>query len=141
MPQPPAISWPEGKSFAFTIFDDPDSQPLEVIRRVYSFLEDLGFRTTKAVWPLGDFAEPNSPGETCANPEFLRHVLTLQDQGFEIGFHNATRHSVARDGTLRGLDLFREYFGQDPGLHCEPLQRGGDLLGTEPRHWRASRTL
>ncbi len=114
MGQPPIISWPEGKRFAFTIFDDPDSQPLAVSRIVYSFLEELGFRTTKAVWPLGDFSEPNSPGETCASPEFLRHAQELQERGFEIGFHNATRHSVEREQTIRGLDRFREYFGSDP---------------------------
>ena len=44
--------WPGGKSFAFTIFDDPDSQTLEAGREVYALLADLGFRTTKGVWPI-----------------------------------------------------------------------------------------
>ena len=38
-----------GESFAFTIFDDPDSQTLEAGREVYTLLADLGFRTTKGV--------------------------------------------------------------------------------------------
>src|SRR5208283_979207 len=40
------IKWPKGRNFAFTVFDDPDGQSLEVTQLVYSFLGDLGFRTT-----------------------------------------------------------------------------------------------
>ena len=38
--KPPAVTWPQGKRFAFTVFDDPDSQTLEAGRAVYSFLAD-----------------------------------------------------------------------------------------------------
>ena len=47
----PRVQWPEGKAFAFTVFDDPDAQSYEDGRVVYSFLDDLGFRTTRGVWP------------------------------------------------------------------------------------------
>lgn len=36
------IDWPEGKDFAFTIFDDPDGDSVETLEVVYSFLRDLG---------------------------------------------------------------------------------------------------
>ena len=36
------IEWPEGKDFAFTIFDDPDWDSLENASAIYSFLADLG---------------------------------------------------------------------------------------------------
>ena len=49
---PPRITWPDNKRFAFTVFDDPDSQTLEASQAVYGFLRDRGFRTTKGVWPL-----------------------------------------------------------------------------------------
>ncbi|HTS75455.1 MAG TPA: hypothetical protein VMG40_04580 [Bryobacteraceae bacterium] len=108
------VIWPEGKRFAFTIFDDPDGQSLDQTRLVYSFLADLGFRTTIAVWPLGASREANSGGETCANPEYLRYVQQLQAAGFEVGYHNATLHSSTRQETIRALDAFRALFGADP---------------------------
>jgi hypothetical protein len=111
---PPPIAWPGGKQFAFTVFDDPDAQTLEQTRIVYSFLADLGFRTTIAVWPLGPLREPNSGGETCANPQYLDYVRQLQAAGFEVGYHNATLHSTTREETIRALDLFKSYFGTDP---------------------------
>lgn len=109
-----SVSWPESKRFAFTIFDDPDSQDEATSRLIYSFLEDLGFRTTKAVWPLEARRTPNSPGETCASPSFRRHCQQLQERGFEIAFHNATLHSCRREETIEALEKFREYFGHDP---------------------------
>jgi hypothetical protein len=108
------ISWPEGCSFAFTIFDDPDGQSLDMTRLVYSFLTDLGFRTTIGVWPLDIRRETNSPGETCANPEYLRFLQHLQSIGFEIGFHNAAPHSSTREETIEALDRFEQYFGGSP---------------------------
>jgi hypothetical protein len=108
------IQWPDGKTFAFTIFDDPDAQTLQQTRLVYSFLADLGFRTTIGVWPLGPLREPNSGGETCANLEYLACLRELQVRGFEIGYHNATLHSTVRAETIRALDLFKSYFGHDP---------------------------
>jgi hypothetical protein len=109
-----SVTWPDGKRFAFTVFDDPDGQTLETSRLVYQFLGDLGFRTTVAVWPLGGRREPNSGGETCANPQYLEHVQRLAKEGFEIAWHNATLHTSTREETIEGLDLFRDYFQSDP---------------------------
>ena len=109
-----AITWPEGRRFAFTVFDDPDGQSLETTRLVYSFLSDLGFRTTIGVWPLDIRRETNSGGETCANPEYRAFLQQLQGKGFEIGFHNAAPYSATRDETIAALKLFEEYFGKAP---------------------------
>jgi len=108
------VSWPDGKSFAFTVFDDPDAQTYEDGRVVYSFLADLGFRTTRGVWPGAAVRTPNSPGETCDNAAYRDHSVALQASGFEIGYHNTTKHSSTRDEIVRGLDAFRAYFGHDP---------------------------
>src|SRR5215208_1845658 len=75
------ITWPEGKAFAFSIFDDPDAQGLEDGKVIYSRLAELGFRTTRGVWSSPATREPNSGGETCANPEYLAHTLELQAAG------------------------------------------------------------
>jgi hypothetical protein len=108
------VSSPEGRGFAFTVFDDPDGQSLATSRLVYSFLKDLGLRTTIAVWPLAPRREANSAGETCGNPEYLEHVQRLADAGFEIAWHNAAPHDCTREETLEGLERFREYFGRYP---------------------------
>jgi hypothetical protein len=108
--------WPDGRRFAFTIFDDPDGQSLETTKLVYSFLGDLGFRTTIGVWPLDIRRETNSGGETCGNPEYRGLLQELQSRGFEIGFHNAAPFSTMRAETIEALDLFERYFGHAPAV-------------------------
>ena len=102
------VEWPDGKAFAFTVFDDPDAQNLEEGRRVYGLLADLGFRTTRGVWPGAAVRTPNSPGETCENVSYRRHNVALQEQDFEIGYHNATKHSSTREEAVRGLAALGE---------------------------------
>ena len=108
------IEWPDGKNFAFTVFDDPDAQTLEDGRLVYSFLAEHGFRTTKAVWPLAPIRTPSDHGDSCGNPEYLAWSRALQESGFEIALHNARCHTSTRAETQMGLDRFREQFGHDP---------------------------
>lgn len=108
-----SVTWPEGKRFAFTVFDDPDRQTLQTSREVYACLDDLGFRTTKAVWVM-EPRERNSAGDSCESPEFLEHVLALQARGFEIGYHNGAPGTLTRGEIVRSLELFRQYFGHDP---------------------------
>lgn len=110
----PKIDWPGGKDFAFTVFDDPDQDTVENLETVYPFLCDLGFRTTKAVWPIRGDGTPKVGGATCEDERYLKLVLGLQEQGFEIGFHNATYHTSTREQTTRGLEIFQQLFGHDP---------------------------
>lgn len=126
------ITWPAGSRFAFTIFDDPDSQLYDETTLVYSFLADLGFRTTVGVWPMGTRREANSPGETCENPKYRAFLSDLQERGFEIGFHNATPHSCTREETMEGLDLFAEYFGHAPVSMA-------NHYNTEAMYWGSAR--
>ena len=107
-------TWPDGRRFAFTIFDDPDGQSYQTTRLVYAFLADLGFRTTIGVWPLDIRRVTNSGGETCANPEYRAYLQELQNKGFEIGFHLAAPYNATRAETIEALDLFQTYFGHDP---------------------------
>lgn len=108
------MQWPDHKAFAFTIFDDPDSQTLEAGREVYTLLADLGFRTTKGVWPIRGSSKPSDHGGTCAEPDYRSWAQDLQRQGFEIGLHNATLHTSRREQTELGLARFAEYFGPQP---------------------------
>ncbi len=109
-----SIRWPDGKRFAFTIFDDPDSQTAGITRSAYGVLRDLGLRTTKGIWPVRGPREPSDHGETCSEPEYRKLALELQESGFEIGLHCVTSHTSTRDETAAGLDRFAEMFGADP---------------------------
>lgn len=108
------MQWPEGKKFSFTVFDDPDSQTCDGGKEVYSFLRDMGLRTTKAVWPVRGPREPSDHGGTCAEPEYLAWCRQLQNEGFEIALHNATLHTSTRLETIAALERFRDLFGQYP---------------------------
>ena len=110
----PAIRWPDGKQFAFTIFDDPDGQTVEDGKRVYGLLAEMGFRTTRGVWPGTPVRTPNSLGAACDDVEYTRHTQMLQAAGFEVGYHNHTKHSSRRQEIIAGLDAFKDFFGRDP---------------------------
>jgi hypothetical protein len=109
------VTWPDGKRFAFTVFDDTDLATIANVKGVYDFLADCGFRTTKTVWVVaGDPDRGKHAGQTCADPDYLQWLLDLQKTGFEIGFHNGTWHSLPRDATRAALNKFAELFGHDP---------------------------
>lgn len=111
---PPRITWPDGKKFAFTIFDDTDFAVVANVGPVYALLRDLGMRTTKSVWPIAGNQTPVCGGATSEDSEYLRWVKGLQADGFEIGYHMATYHTSDRAQTKRGLDRFAGLFGAPP---------------------------
>jgi hypothetical protein len=110
----PPITWPDGKKFAFTVFDDTDYQTMVNAPPIYQFLADQGFRTTKSMWPIKGGGVPHCGGETGEDPEYAEWVRSLQRLGFEIGLHNATYHTSTREETQRGFALFQEMFGHPP---------------------------
>ncbi len=127
------IQWPDGKKFAFTVFDDPDGQSLATSERVYGFLSDQGFRTSKAIWTVGPVRQANSGGDTCAFEPFRRHAVSLQERGFEIAYHLAAPHASTRDETIAALQRFHDYFGAPPSsmanhYNREALYWGPDRL-------------
>jgi hypothetical protein len=109
------ITWPEGRRFAFTVFDDTDEGTLDNLPQVYALLQNLGFRTTKTVWPLAGKRPPEIwGGETCAHPGYAAWAQQLQRQDFEIALHNATYHSSTREDTRQALARFADLFGAYP---------------------------
>jgi len=137
-------AWPGGKRFAFTVFDDPDAQTVESGRPVYALLADLGFRTTKAVWPIRGDGTPSDRGQTCAEDDYRKWVEALQARGFEIGYHNATSHTSSREETRRGLATFARLFGDAPiamanHYNCEEAIYFGEHRVSGP--WRLAYNL
>jgi hypothetical protein len=108
------IEWPDGKDFAFTVFDDTDRATIANVGEVYAFLSEHGFRTTKSVWPLGEEAAHEGVGSTCENQEYLAWLKQLQVSGFEIGYHMSTFRSSVRGKTIRAIERFAELFGHYP---------------------------
>ena len=106
--------WPDGKRFAFTIFDDTDLARPGNFESVYALLRDLGMRTTKSVWAVRGEGVPTIGGATCEDPDYLAAVLRLQGEGFEIGSHGASHHGLERAEIESSLDQFRRLFGTDP---------------------------
>ncbi len=112
------INWPEGKRFAFTVFDDTDHTTLQNGSRIYQFLNDLGMISTKSVWSIKGEHVPRVGGTTCTDADYLKWVWRLKEQGFEIALHNVTYHTSKRKQTINGLEQFKEYFGEYPKVHA-----------------------
>ena len=110
----PKITWPHGKKFAFSIFDDADGDILTNTKPVYDFLHSLGIHTTKSVWMLDGQTDTKLGGLSCENADYLAWVLQLQAQGFEIGFHNARCESSLREQTRLAIEQFKVHFGHYP---------------------------
>lgn len=108
------IKWPNGKDFAFTVFDDTDLVTIENTKPVYDFCQDLGFRFTKSVWPMKGNDIPKVGGLTCEDRDYCDWTYRLVEQGFEIGYHGATFHTLRRADTERGMERFRELYGHYP---------------------------
>ena len=108
------IEWPEGRDFAFTVFDDTDLATLENVAPVYELLRRLGFRTTKSVWAIEGRETPRIGGMTCEDAAYRSWTLGLQASGFEIGSHGATYVTSPRVQVIRAMDRFREIYGHDP---------------------------
>ncbi len=108
------VQWPDTKAFAFTVFDDTDNATLQNINEVYALLADLGFRTTKSVWPSHGEGPSFYPGMTAEDTEYAEWLLKLQEQGFEIGYHLNSYGSSLREETAAGLHQFAAIFGHSP---------------------------
>jgi hypothetical protein len=129
------LAFPGGRTFAFTIMDDTDVSTLANVRPVYELLDELGFRTTKTVWPVGcpEGSRNFSESDTLEDGPYLDFVLGLQARGFEIAYHGATMESSTRERTERALARFRELFGGPPRVYANHAYNQENL------YWGAAR--
>lgn len=110
------IEWPDGKRFAFSIFDDTDLSVPGNFEAVYDLLATQGLRTTKSVWPATglDLQCRSDHGSTCDDDEYLATVQRLQQTGFEIGYHNSYFEGLPRQRIDEALERFKALFGAYP---------------------------
>jgi len=108
------MNWPDGKAFAFTVFDDTDNATIENVGEVYRLLDDLGLRTTKSVWPSEGQCDRTNCGDTCEDPDYLEWLFRLRSRGFEIGYHMNACSTSTREQTIQGLEQFGTLFGGPP---------------------------
>jgi hypothetical protein len=141
------MQFPGGRRFAFSILDDTDVSTLENVRPLYERLRDLGFRTTKTVWPL-DCPEGSRryfAADTLQRPDYLAFVRELAAAGFEIASHCATMESSRRERTERAIAFLEREFGRCPRLHAnhgenrEDLYWGPERFRTPILRWIAAR--
>lgn len=129
-------TYPNGGGFAFSILDDTDDSTVENVRPVYALLHDLGFKTTKTVWPM-DCPEGSRlyfAGQTLQHRPYLDFVHELVGRGFELAWHGATMESSARERTLRGLDFMKREFGALPKVCCNHGQNRENIYWGDRRY-------
>src|SRR5450755_1705569 len=119
MSSQPRAAFPDGKQFAFSIFDDTDVATLEYIRPIYELLERLGFRTTKSVWPLSYQGSSEYEGSsTLEDSEYAKYMLHLQERGFEIAFHGARMESSERAEIHKAFEVYQHTLGRYPTAYA-----------------------
>ncbi len=109
--------FPEGKKFAFTVFDDTDNSTVQNVGAVYRLLDELGMRTTKSVWALPNVPGAKFGGSNLHDREYLEWVLQLQKRGFEIALHNVRNADSPREVVKRGFLEFEGRIGKPPRIH------------------------
>ncbi len=127
------IRWPNGHKFAFTIVDDTDHATIANVKPVYDLLAGLGVKTTKTAWVFRGERPAGNHGATCEETDYLDWLLSLQRQGFEIGFHNAAPATSRRELTTLALTRFIELFGAREILFCNHMRC------EENMYWGAAR--
>jgi hypothetical protein len=127
------FNWPDKKKFAFSIFDDTDFVSLPKVKDIYSFLSDCNFRFTKSVWPMGGKKEAIVSGATCEDPAYLKWLISLQEAGYEMGYHMTTYHSSSRSEIIAGLERFHQLF------HHYPFSMANHVGVAENIYWGDAR--
>lgn len=135
--------FPGGRRFAFTILDDTDDSRVENAQPIYDLLAELGFRTTKTVWPVAcpEGSREFFAGATMAEPEYRAWCLTLPERGFELTWHCATMESSLRERTEQGLEAFRAAFGKYPEIHANHALNRENMYWGHRRYQTAWRWL
>jgi hypothetical protein len=100
---------------------------------VYDFLADLGFKTTRGIWPLGPTDVPVGVHGHCEQPDHVEWLQHLRKLGFELGLHNARMQTSPRPTTLRAIEGYRRLFD------AEPLTLANHMDNADAIYWGSER--
>jgi hypothetical protein len=117
--------WPEGKKFAFTVFDDTDNDVIDNVQPVYELLAQCNMRTSKSVWvyrPRDGFR-----GLGLLDARYLEFIRTLAGEGFEICLHNVGSGEFDRTEIKAGMEFFRDHLGFYPNAHSNHVSNPDNL--------------
>ncbi len=117
--------WPDGKKFAFTVFDDTDNDVIDNVQPVYKLLSQCNMRTSKSVWvypPRDSFQ-----GLGLLDSRYLEFVRTLANEGFEICLHGVGSGKFDRTEIKGGIEFFRDCLGFYPNVHANHASNPDNL--------------
>ena len=100
---------------------------------MYDLLAELGFRTTKTVWPLHPRTKNAYPYGSLENPRYRDWILDLQKQGFEIAMHGVSDEASPRDRIEEGFRRFSEVLGADPRMHVNHVGQDENIYWYDDR--------
>ena len=106
------MKWPLNKEFAFTIIDDTDFSTIEKVRPIYEYLKRKNIKTTKTVWVYP--SRNTFTGQTIQDNDYLKFLLKIESEGFEIQLHNIGSGNFKRNEIIKGLNTFKEIFNRYP---------------------------
>jgi hypothetical protein len=131
MPPYPRVQFPDGRRFAFSVFDDTDNGTVANLSPVYDLLWESRVLTTKSVWVYpsrGRFG-----GQSLMDDDYLDFILKLRSQGFEIALHDVGDGAFTRQEIAEGLEIFRRKIGEYPRLYANHAGNPSHL------YWRHER--
>jgi hypothetical protein len=108
------MKWPFNKEFAFTIIDDTDFSTIEKVKPIYDYLKSKNIRTTKTVWIYP--SRNRFAGQTIHDIDYLKFLLEIEHEGFEIQLHNVGSGNFKRNEIIEGFNIFKETFSSYPSL-------------------------
>ena len=110
----------------FILVNDPDHGTLERLKNVFNALNDNNILITTAVFCTLEEDDSNLSkhcyrGETGAldEPEYKEFMLEQKERGHEIAFHGYSQISNTREKFQKGLETYKEIFGEYPFTYIE----------------------
>jgi len=95
-------------------------------------LNEIGIKITHSVFcTLEDDGSPLSKHcnsketSSLSDPEYVKFLLKMREDGNEIAFHGYSQISNSREDFLKGLEMYKDIFGEYPYTYIEH----GGILG------------
>ena len=131
------------KESKFILVNDPDHSDFNRTKMVFSMLNEYKIKITSAVFCTmekddTELSKHCYKGETEAldNPEYAEFMLKQRELGHEIAFHGYSQISNKRSDFQKGLDIYRNVFGELPFTYVE---HGGIPIHHKPEQCKKER--